>query len=254
MMNSDETDASGPNPALKSFLKANDASGSDSSKGKGTKRKHEDDDGGEGTNEQQEEEEDPDANDEVRLWEPGFKDRYYESKFDVGPDNKQFRFSVALQYVRGLCWVLKYYYQGCASWDWYFPYHYAPFASDFINIDGLSTQFDKGSKPFNPLEQLMGVFPAASSSHVPKPWAKLMSDPESEIIDFYPEDFKIDLNGKKFAWQGVALLPFVDERRLIRAVKPFYKHLTDDECKQPSISGCHTTYDNIHTCFFFLFQ
>lgn len=25
----------------------------------------------------------------------------------------------------------------------------------------------------------MGVFPAASSSHVPKPWAKLMSDPVS---------------------------------------------------------------------------
>lgn len=23
----------------------------------------------------------------------------------------------------------------------------------------------------------MGVFPAASSAHVPKPWAKLMSDP-----------------------------------------------------------------------------
>ena len=23
--------------------------------------------------------------DEVRLWEDGFKDRYYESKFDVGP-------------------------------------------------------------------------------------------------------------------------------------------------------------------------
>jgi 5'-3' exonuclease len=48
-------------------------------------------------------------------------------------------------------------------------------------------------------------------SHVPEPWAELMIDPEATIIDFYPEDFKIDLNGKKFAWQGVALLPFVDE-------------------------------------------
>ena len=57
----------------------------------------------------------------------------------------------------------------------------------------------------------MGVFPAASRSHVPQPWAELMIDPECPIIDFYPEDFKIDLNGKKYAWQGVALLPFVDE-------------------------------------------
>jgi hypothetical protein len=48
-------------------------------------------------------------------------------------------------------------------------------------------------------------------SHVPEPWGELMIDPEASIIDFYPEDFKIDLNGKKFAWQGVALLPFVDE-------------------------------------------
>lgn len=114
------------------------------SKGEGSrKRTHdESEQGGE-----EEEEEDPQANDEVRLWEAGFKDRYYESKFDVDSSNLQFRTSVALQYIKGLCWVLKYYYQGCASWNWYFPYHYAPFASDFVHIGGLSTKFEKGTKP-----------------------------------------------------------------------------------------------------------
>lgn len=77
----------------------------------------------------------------------------------------------------------------------------------------------------------MGVFPAGSSKHVPQPWAILMSDPESDIIDFYPEDFRIDLNGKKFAWQGVALLPFVDETRLFASLKSYHKFLTPEESK-----------------------
>jgi len=42
-------------------------------------------------------------------------------------------------------------------------------------------------------------------------------------------DFKIDLNGKKFAWQGVALLPFVDEERLHKALEPYYDLLTSEE-------------------------
>jgi 5'-3' exoribonuclease 2 len=113
----------------------------------------------------------------------------------------------------------------------YFPYHYACFASDFTNIKGLSKKFSKGT-PFKPLEQLMGVFPAASRQHVPLPFAKLMLDPKSPIIDFYPDDFNIDLNGKKFAWQGVALLPFVDEQRLFKAVEPYRKELTMEENKR----------------------
>jgi 5'-3' exoribonuclease 2 len=201
--------------------------------GRGVKRKSDVlNDGADGeVKKEDEEEEDDQAHDEVRLWEDGFKDRYYESKFDVMPDNLQFRYSVALQYVKGLCWVLQYYYQGCASWEWYYPYHYAPFASDFVNIKGLSKKFKKGT-PFKPLEQLMGVFPAASRQHVPLPFAKLMLDPQSPIIDFYPEDFQIDLNGKKFAWQGVALLPFVDESRLFKAVEPYRKELTLAEQKR----------------------
>lgn len=37
--------------------------------------------------------------------------------------------------------------QGCASWKWYFPFHYAPFASDFKDIKDMFTDFEKGTKP-----------------------------------------------------------------------------------------------------------
>ena len=182
-----------------------------------------------GVKRQREESDDEETPDEVRLWEDGFKDRYYESKFDVGTEDIEFRYRIAAEYALGLCWVLRYYYQGCSSWEWYFPYHYAPFASDFINIGDVKNEFPLDTKPFRPLEQLMSVFPAASRSHVPGPWGELMMDPYSPIIDFYPVDFKIDLNGKKYAWQGVALLPFVDEVRLHQALESFYDKLTPAE-------------------------
>uniref|UniRef100_A0A8D0GMQ6 5'-3' exoribonuclease n=1 Tax=Sphenodon punctatus TaxID=8508 RepID=A0A8D0GMQ6_SPHPU len=152
----------------------------------------------------------PEPEDNIRLWEAGWKQRYYKNKFDVEVSDEKFRRKVVQSYVEGLCWVLRYYYQGCASWKWYYPFHYAPFASDFEGIADMPSDFEKDTKPFKPLEQLMGVFPAASGNFLPPTWRKLMTDPESSIIDFYPEDFAIDLNGKKFAWQ--VFLSFADRR------------------------------------------
>ncbi|XP_047138375.1 5'-3' exoribonuclease 2 isoform X1 [Hydra vulgaris] len=175
--------------------------------------------------------------DNIRLWEEGWKERYYLHKFSVSKEKdpvyfQKFRKHTANEYVIGLCWVLRYYYQGCCSWNWFYPFHYAPFASDFGDIEDLDVKFEKGTVPFKPLEQLMSVFPAASGKFLPPTWRSLMSSPDSPIIDFYPTDFKIDLNGKKFAWQGVALLPFVDEKRLHRTLVSVYNDLTEDEIRR----------------------
>ena len=56
-----------------------------------------------------------------------------------------------------------------------------------------------------------------------------MTNEESPIIDFYPEEFDVDMNGKRMAWQGVALLPFIDQQRLLDAMGPRYENLTEDE-------------------------
>lgn len=175
--------------------------------------------------------------DPIRTYEPGYSDRYYAVKFNVQTPEEiaRIRSDVIRSYIEGISWVLLYYYQGCPSWQWYYPFHYAPFAADFTNLRDVvgenGVSFTLG-QPFRPYEQLMAVLPAASGHTLPEVFRELMSSPDSEIIDFYPENFQIDMNGAKMSWQGIALLPFIDETRLLTAVQAKYALLTDAEAER----------------------
>jgi len=156
--------------------------------------------------------------DKVKLTQEGWKQRYYREKFHVigEAEIKEFCRNIRQAYIEGLEWVLQYYYNGCQSWYWYYPYHYAPFASDLLGCDKLNIAFELG-EPAKPFEQLLAVFPKQSSHALPGCYHKLY-EPTSEIIDFYPTDVKLDVNGARYAWMGVNLLPFLDRERLKKAM------------------------------------
>lgn len=48
-------------------------------------------------------------------------------------------------YVHGLSWVLTYYHDGCGSWTWYYPYLYAPLASDLRDLNLIKLEFQQGT-------------------------------------------------------------------------------------------------------------
>ena len=161
--------------------------------------------------------------DKIKLGETGWKDRYYMEKFHVSPnvDNKaliDLKQKIKQYYIEGLSWVFEYYYNGCISWSWFYPFHYAPFASDLINLKDIKINFEL-NRPFYAFEQLLSVLPPYSAEALPPPFQKLMTNPQSPISDFYPSNIKLDINNQPYAWMGVNLLPFVDADRIKKIVK-----------------------------------
>lgn len=83
-----------------------------------------------------------------------------------------------------------------------------------------------------------------------------MTESESPIRDFYPETFEIDMNGKKMLWQGVALLPFIDEKRLLEAMATKYPGLSEEEIKRNTwganvifVTDAHPLYPTLESLY-----
>lgn len=156
---------------------------------------------------------------------------YYARKFDIvrGDGNVNTNKGLAQikrHYVEALMWCLAYYFQGPPSWSWFYPYHYAPMVSDLTDIAEVvaSVSFSNDPEtdgPLRPFEQLMSNLPASSAHLVPEPYRFLMCSPLSPIKHFYPEKFAIDMEGKRNAWEGVNLLPFIDVALLKEAIERY---------------------------------
>eukprot|EP01135_Chromosphaera_perkinsii_P000273 Nk52_evm42s62 gene=Nk52_evmTU42s62 len=158
--------------------------------------------------------------------------------------------TMAREYVRAIQWVLRYYYSGVPSWGWFYPFHYSPFATDIARIKDLGTlnfTFDLG-KPFMPFEQLLAVLPPLSRQHIPAAYHPLMLESSSPILDFFPEDFALDMNGKKAEWEAVVKIEFIDEQRLLQAMRTCEGNLTPYE-KQRNTHGPNILiFYDLHEC------
>jgi len=115
------------------------------------------------------------------------------------------------EYLRGLQWVLQYYMKGVPSWNWRYPYHYAPFAHDICkHIDTFEFRSFEKSVPTVPFIQLMSVLPPSSKDLLPAPLCDVITEKKSEVSTFFPSTFNIDFSGKRQEWEGIVCLPMVD--------------------------------------------
>ena len=152
-----------------------------------------------------------------------WKFRYYEYYFGVSEHYDDFIKLISKMYIEGLKWVTEYYYNGCPSWKWKYPFIQSPFISDIYKFL-VATKFDINNivfnigEPLTPEMQLLSVLPRSCADLVPKKYTHLMISNKSPIIDMYPIEVDLDIIHKDMFWECTPKLPYLDIDRIIEAV------------------------------------
>ena len=136
-----------------------------------------------------------------------YKELYLSTSF--GPDTDPER--LCHEYLEGMQWVLSYYTRGVPNWKWQYRHHYAPTASLLATyIESFEFPIYGRTLPTTPFQQLLCVLPPKSADLIPTPLSYLLTDEQSPLRSYCPDDFHIDLAGKRKEWEGIVILPIVD--------------------------------------------
>jgi 5'-3' exoribonuclease 1 len=147
------------------------------------------------------------------------KDQYYLEclRVDVNsPEGPGVISELAREYLRGLQWVLCYYYRGCPDWEWFYPSHYCPMANelraaipDIQALAGGDMLPFESRGPLLALEQLLIVLPRKSKRLVPSEVGELYYEPS--LVEYFPDTIHIeyDIMCAAVNWHSLKLmLPF----------------------------------------------
>jgi 5'-3' exonuclease len=155
-----------------------------------------------------------------------YRKEYYETHF---PPNINIE-TICQEYLYGLQWVMHYYVREIPTWNWSYPYHYAPFLTDLIKYSLFYKHKPYSiTKPMDPFLQLLSVIPSKSFKLLPKVLRNLITSPNSPIIEYYPETFEIDIDGKRAEWEGIVKIPMIDQDHLTQVYNTLVGSLTESE-------------------------
>ncbi len=156
-----------------------------------------------------------------------WRERFYAHHYYVKPDEiNAFTNKMVNNYYMGLKWVTLYYFDKCPSWDYFYNYDHAPFLNDMktFGLPNFESIKFMTSKPLSPYEQLLIVLPKESAYLLPEPLRKIMTNSNSSAAHLYPNEFKLDMIGKKKYWMCNPILPNL-EINLIKKMFEKYKNL-----------------------------
>ena len=149
----------------------------------------------------------------INPFKEGWQSRYYTSLFKLEINDER-RKQIALNYMQGLEWTMKYYTSGCPDWRWHYQHNYPPLLQDLVKfIPVFDTEFvqpiDKSvNRPVQELVQLMYVLPRQSLHLLP---SKLF---EKMDMSNYPTDCDFVWAYCRYFWESHVDLPELDLEEL----------------------------------------
>eukprot|EP00924_Labyrinthula_sp_SR-Ha-C_P005727 snap_masked-scaffold_14-processed-gene-3.45-mRNA-1 protein AED:0.28 eAED:0.29 QI:0/-1/0/1/-1/1/1/0/827 len=151
---------------------------------------------------------------------------------------------MCFNFVKTAQFTTLYYFKGAPSWDWYYPFHYAPFISDISDyfngkiltegevddskVDKLKEDFtfDLG-KPMNAFVQQLCVLPKQKETLFPTVFSQYIKETtdEERLLKFlFPTITESDLDNdyKRIRWQWVLQMPLLKPKE-IEEIKDFVR-------------------------------
>ena len=149
----------------------------------------------------------------INPFKEGWQSRYYTSLFKLEINDER-RKQIAINYMQGLEWTMKYYTSGCPDWRWHYQHNYPPLLQDLVKfIPVFDTEFvspiDKSvNRPVQELVQLMYVLPRQSLHLLPTELVKKMD------MANYPTDCDFVWAYCRYFWESHVDLPELDLEEL----------------------------------------
>jgi 5'-3' exoribonuclease 2 len=172
---------------------------------------------------------------------PNWQQRYYKTCFNMEntPENIS---NICQIYLKTLVFNFLYYFDECPSWDWYYPYAYAPTFSDvyeeILKHKNINTTATTSNKLFQfkksiPIEQqtlLFVVIPLASRSLIVTDASRKLLDPKCPMNIYFPKKYSLNVAFHRYYHECTPIIYRMDMEK----VKKFMKECkyTEDELRR----------------------
>ena len=159
---------------------------------------------------------------------PYWQSRYYRALFDIKSDTDgDQKKDIAINYLQGLEWTMKYYTSGCPDWRWRYKYSYPPLLEDLIKhvpVFGCEFVPVKPPSPVAELVQLCYVLPRDNLNLLPP---KLVTELLAKHDDWYKSNCEFVWAYCRYFWESHVEMNEIDIDELeefIRSNKTLLEH------------------------------